>query len=131
MFVLPAFCRGCVPPKSSVVPGTLDTVHTPTRLVDSGAGRWRVVTETSAHYLDLDSRTVTRIDGGGTPTTGAGYTVSALRRDRETLPLLEMVRCEVGHPMTLLIRVQDDRVTLRRTTSVITIAPAEVLTPHP
>jgi len=105
-------------------------VHTPTRLEDSGHGRWRVVTETSAHYLDLSARTVTRIDGGGTPMNDVGLRVSALRRDGETLPLLELVRCEIGCPMTLLVRVRDDRVTGRRTTTVVAITPAEEWSPR-
>ena len=101
-------------------------MHPPTILHDdSSTGCWRVTTHTSAHLVDLGARTVTRIEGGGTPTTNAEYTVSALRRDRETLPLLELVRCQIGHPMTLLLRVRDDRVTARRTTAVIAITPAE------
>jgi len=51
--------------------------------------------------------------------------VSALRRDRELTPLLELVRCEVGYPMALLIQVRDDCVTGRRTTAVVSITPAE------
>jgi len=89
-----------------------------------------VTTQTSAHHLDLDSRTVTRIEGGGTPTNAAGFRVSALRRDGESVPLLELVRCEIGCPMTLLVRVRDDAVTARRTTTVIAITPAEAWSPH-
>jgi len=91
-------------------------VHPPTRLDDSGTGRWRVVTQTSAHYLDLGARTVTRIEGAGTPVADARFTVSALRRDGESVPLLELVRCEVGAEMELLIQVRDD---------VVAITPAE------
>ena len=105
-------------------------MHPPTRLDDSGTGRWRVVTKTSAHYLDLSARTVTRIEGGGTPTNAAGFRVSALRRDCESVPLLELVRCQLGYPMTLLVRVRDDCVTGRRTTAVIAITPAEEWSPR-
>jgi len=71
----------------------------------AGSGRWRVVTQTSAHYLDLGARTVTRIEGVGATNDDAGFTVSAMRLDREITPLLELVRCEVGYPMALLIQV--------------------------
>jgi len=113
-------------PRSARIVGAAwhaDPVHPPTRLDDSSTGRWRVVTQTSAHYLDLGARTVTRIEGAGAPTNAAGFTVSALRLDRETVPLLELVRCEVGLPMELLIRVRDDYVTGRRTTPVVAITP--------
>jgi len=116
--------------KSSAPPGTLISVHPPTRLDDSGRGRWRVTTQTSRHLIDLTARTVTRIDGAGVPTAAAGFRVSALRRDCETLPLLELVRCEAGYPMTLLVRVRDDCVTGRRTTAVVAITPAEERTPR-
>jgi len=105
-------------------------VHPPTRLDDFGTGRWRVVTQTSAHYLDLGARTVTRVEGAGVPTADAGWTVSALRRDREITPLLELVCCQVGLPMELLLRVRDDAVTVRRTTPVVAITPAEVRSPR-
>lgn len=105
-------------------------VLTPTRLFDSGTGRWRVVTQTSAHRIDLDGRAVTRIDGGGTPMNDAGFRVSALRRDCESVPLIELVRCEIGCPMTLLIRVREDCVTVRRTTPVIAITPGDERSPH-
>jgi hypothetical protein len=114
-----------VEPESSVVPGTLDTVHPPHCLHDDDVGRWRVTTQTSAHLINLDRRTATRIDGNGVPSRAAGYTVSALRRDRESVELIELVRCEVGAEMELLLRVRDDCVTGRRTTAVVSITPAE------
>lgn len=97
----------------------------PRCLHDSDTGRWRVVTKTSAHYLDLTARTVTRIEGAGVPTAEPGWTVSALRRDRESVNLLELVRCAVGLPMKLLVQVREDCVTARRTTAVVAITPAE------
>lgn len=86
-----------------------------------------MTTQTSAHLIDLGARTVTRIEGAGTPTAGPGYTVSALRRDHESVPLLELVCCAVGYPMELLLQVRDDCVTtMRRTTSVVAVTPCEV-----
>jgi len=106
-------------------------VHPPTRLDDSSTGCWRVVTQTSAHHLDLDGRTVTRIEGAGTPTADAGFTVSALRRDGAITPLLELIRCEVGADMELVLRIRDDCVTIRRTTEVVAITPAVECSPRP
>jgi len=120
-----------VEPESSVVPGTLDTVHPPHCLHDDDAGRWRVTTQTSAHLVDLDRRTVTRVEGAGVPTAAAGFTVSGLRRDRESVPLLVLIHCEVGLPMELLLQVRDDCVTtMRRTTAIVAITPAEVWSPR-
>jgi len=99
-------------------------VHTPTRLDDSGRGRWRVVTQTSTHFLDLDRRAVARVEGAGTPTTDGGWSVSALRCDREFVELVKLVRCQVGVEMQLLLRIRDDRVTARLTTEVVVINPA-------
>ncbi len=82
-----------------------------------------VTTQTSRHLIDLDARTVTRIDGAGTPVADARFTVSALRRDRDSVQLLRVLRCEVGYPMELLLRVRDDAVTARRTTPVVAISP--------
>jgi len=105
-------------------------VHPSTRLDDSGRGRWRVVTQTSAHHLDFDRRAVTRVDGAGTPVAGAGFSISALRRDHESVPLLELVCCEVGAEMELLLSIRDDCVTIRRTTSVVAITPAVECSPR-
>ena len=84
-----------------------------------------MTTQTSAHLVDLDRRTVTRVEGAGEPNPDAEYTVSALRLDRESVPLLELVCCEVGADMELVLRIRDDAVTLRRTTEVVAITPAE------
>ncbi len=107
-------------------------MHLPRCLHDADAGCWRVVTQTSAHLVDLDRRTVTRIEGAGEPNPDAEYTVSALRRDHESVPLLELIRCEVGVEMELLLQVRDDCVTtMRRTTEIVAITPAEVCSPRP
>ncbi len=84
-----------------------------------------MTTQTSVHLIDLDRRAVTRVDGAGTPVAGHGFAVSALRLDRESVELIELVRCEVGAEMELLLRVRDDCVTLRRTTAIVAITPAE------
>jgi len=119
--------------KAEIVGGArhADLVHTPTQLDDSGTGCWLIRTQTSAHLVDLDSRTVTRIDGAGTPNSDAGWTVSALRKDRDPVQLLRVLRCSLGYPMELLLRVRDNGVTtLRRTTSVVAITPAAGWSPH-
>lgn len=102
-----------------------ERVHPPRCLHESDRGSWRVTTQTSAHLVDLDRRTVTRVEGAGEPTAGAGFTVSALRRDREITPLIELVCCEVGCEMEMLLQIRDDCSTLRRTTEVVAITPAE------
>ncbi len=99
-------------------------MHTPTRLDDSGRGRWRVVTQTSTHFLDLDRRAVARVEGAGVPITDGGWSVSALRCDREFVELVKLVRCQVGVEMQLLLRIHADRVTARLTTEVVVINPA-------
>jgi len=95
----------------------------PRCLHDADAGCWRVVTQTSAHLVDLDRRTVTRVEGAGEPNPDAEYTVSALRLDRESVPLLELVCCEVGCEMEMLLQIRDDCSTLRRTTEIVAINP--------
>jgi len=117
-------------PKLSASAGTLIIVLPPRCLHDDQAGCWRIVTQTSVHLIDLDRRTVTRVDGAGSPTAGARLRVSALRRDGESLDLLEIVCCEIGCPMQLLIRIRDDCATLRRTTAVHSISPSEEWSPR-
>lgn len=89
-----------------------------------------MTTQTSVHLIDLDRRAVTRIDGAGTPVAGAGFAVSALRLDRESVELIELVRCQVGAEMELVLRIRDDAVTLRRTTEVVAITPADERSPR-
>ncbi len=97
-----------------------ERVHPPTRLDDSGRGRRRVVTQTSTRYLDLDRRAA---DGG--------WSVSRHRQcDREFVELVELGRCEAGAEMQLLLRIRDDRVTVRLTTEVVAITPAEEWSPR-
>ncbi len=112
-----------VPPEIVGGAGHDRGVIPPSRLHDGDTGRWCVTTASSAHHLDLDARTVTRIDGAGVPSPGSSITVSALRLDRESIPLLELVCCQPGYPMELLLRVRDDAVTVRRTTPVVAINP--------
>jgi len=94
-------------------------VHPPTRLDDSERGRWRVVTQTSTHFLDLNRRAA-----------DAGWSVSALRCDREFVESSKRVRCEVGAEMQLLLRIRGDRVTVRLTTEVVAITPADESSPR-
>ncbi len=91
-----------------------ERVHPPTRLDDSGRGRWRVVTQTSTRYLDLDRRA-----------DGAGWSVSRHRQcDREFVEPIRRVRCQVGAEMQLLLRIRGDRVTVCLTTETVVINPA-------
>lgn len=79
-------------------------------------GVWAVSTETATYLVDLDGRTLQRTPAQEAP---EGTSVSTLRRDTEVLPLLELGRCAVGWPMTLIVDVRGDGVaTLRRTTIV-------------
>ncbi len=85
------------------------------------AGRWQVTTETSVYLLDLDDRRVTRVpDAGAGPPTGLAMPpMATLRRDHESLPLLELISCAVGQPMSMTIVVRQDGIATLRTTTIV------------
>jgi len=67
---------------------------------DEATGRFLVTTASGSGYLlDLDRRTLSRI-------TRPGHPNHPLRRDGETIYLVEIVRCELGKPMLLLIDLE-------------------------
>lgn len=87
-------------------------------LLDSNTGCFLVATESGSRYrLDLDRRSLTR-----TPGTGAD-TPLRLRGDGEPVVLVEILSCEVGAPMLLLIDlgVPGVVVTSRESTPVVRI----------
>lgn len=85
------------------------------------AGRWQVTTETSVYLLDLDDGHVTRVPdaGAGNADRRPPVAIAVLRRDHEPIKLLEVMRCEVGLPMQLVLDVRRDGLpTLRTSTRV-------------
>lgn len=83
------------------------------------SGRWEVRTESGTTYvLDLDAMTMTR---------SAGADANMLRKDDETVPLLDVLTTPtVGKSMSLLIDVRGDGVvTIRQTTAVTAIRELE------
>lgn len=77
-----------------------------------------VITESSSYQLDLDTRVGVRIPG-----RGDGKRPAVLRKDGENWELLEVISCEVGTPMRLLVKGLADAgiPTIRTTTPVKTI----------
>ena len=71
--------------------------------------------------LDLDAQLVTRVPdaGAGTPAELAPVPIASLRRDHEPVALLELVECETGKPLRMLLDIRRDGVaTLRESTYV-------------
>lgn len=89
-----------------------------TRLDDRTGGRWSVHTDSSSYELDLDARTGVRIPG-----TAPQVRAARLRKDFETWQLLQLINCEVGRPMRLLIKgvAASGSPTVRTTTTVRSI----------
>ena len=78
------------------------------------AGRWRIRTEHSSYVLDLDARTITR--------DPQHADASELSNDGATIPLVALVRCEIGRGMNAIIQHPDrDCQTTRATTPVVKI----------
>lgn len=73
------------------------------------------------YLLDLDARRVTRVpDAGiGNPGGRPPSVTSSLRRDYEPVLLMELVSCEVGVPMQLLLDVRRDGIPTLRTSTCV------------
>lgn len=80
--------------------------------IEPTSGNWRVKTENSTYYIDLDEHTGIRIPDD--VTTG-----SVLRRDGQLHYVHKIGPLEVGKPLDMLITVEDG-VTTMRTTSWVT-----------
>ncbi len=95
-------------------------------------GVWQVSTETSVYLLDLDASRVTRVpDAGAGPPPGlTALPISSLRRDHESVPLLELISCAVGRPMRMLIDVRRDGIGTLRTTTVVRQLPELTANDH-
>jgi len=93
---------------------------------DVTTGSWLVRTQTSSYLLDLDARTATRIPGDE-DVVGDVWETVRLRSDAVPLPLISLIRCNVGESMRMVIDVVGDGVTatLRDTTPVISIEAAD------
>lgn len=84
---------------------------------DTATGRFLVRTASGSGYLlDLDRRVISR-------TTSPGHVNQRLRRDGETISLVEILRCELGKPMLLLLDLELPNiiVTSRKSTTVVRI----------
>lgn len=78
---------------------------------DEAEGVWMVTTETGSRYtVDLDARTIRRNPGAG-----------ELRADGESLPLHQVVTCEVGASAGFLVTVETGVITLRLTSHITRI----------
>lgn len=79
---------------------------------DKTGGTWLITTESGTRYrIDLDGRRLLRI-AGGVP----------LRRDLETLELIDVIECAVGKMALFHVQVRDDSITtVRMTTAVVAI----------
>jgi hypothetical protein len=115
----------------AAVSGQVDTVPEQLRECQPGRGgelvpaprigQWQVATETSLYLIDIDRRLVTRVPdaGDGTMPGLPPVAIASLRRDHEPLPLIELVECELGKPLRMLIDVRRDGVpTLRVSTHI-------------
>ncbi|MDQ0259547.1 hypothetical protein [Sinomonas atrocyanea] len=92
----------------------------PVVVTDLDFGQYVVVTESASVYiLDIggpESSTLNRMPAGGPV---GDYDAAVLRRDGETVPLLGILRLEMGLPAVFLIDVRGDGVpTVRGTTPV-------------
>ncbi|WP_157509701.1 hypothetical protein [Leifsonia sp. Root4] len=90
----------------------------PRSLPDDATGRYVVTTVSGSRYrFDLDVREVRR--DPGSPLAGA----PALRRDGESVDLLEIVSCTLGEPLVVLINLAVPGVwlTTRESTAVASI----------
>ncbi|MEZ5211727.1 MULTISPECIES: hypothetical protein [unclassified Gordonia (in: high G+C Gram-positive bacteria)] len=88
----------------------------------AATGVFTVVTHTSTYVIDLDEMTLLRAPGIGRH-DDESWEVSALRRDSEDIPLLEVRTCRVGEPAQFWVSAVDDPDvrTWRITTPVIEI----------
>ncbi|PPL18637.1 hypothetical protein [Microterricola pindariensis] len=106
------------------MPGSGEALST---LTDDMAGRYLVTTMSGSRYwLDLDGRSLCRI-----ARTDDDETLT-LRRDGEKVDLIDVERCEVSHPMLVLIDLHLENVwcTTRESTpvvSIIVLSPRAVL----
>ncbi len=101
-----------------------------TQLTDGDVGSWVVTTLTSCYLLDLDAREITRQPGGGNPGPygwdSGPPEIASLRRDREAVPVHAVAHCHLGEPLVLLLDLRGDGVvTIRRSTQVVAIDPAD------
>jgi hypothetical protein len=81
---------------------------------DEAVGAWMVTTETGSRYtVDLDARMIRRISTAG-----------ELRADGESMPLHQVVICEVGASAGFLVTVEAGMITLRLTSHVTCIEAA-------
>ena len=80
-------------------------------------GRYTVTTVASEYLLDLDRRVIQRFPDPN------NLEAAGLRRDAEEIVLVEVVSCEVGQSMVLLIDLDilGVLVTTRRTTPIVAI----------
>lgn len=79
-------------------------------------GVWAVSTETATYIVNLDEETLERTPAQDAP---GGTSVSQLRKDAESVPLLKLARCVVGEQMVALIDVRGDGVATARQTTIV------------
>lgn len=84
-------------------------------------GRWLLVTESSSYELDLDAHTCRRTPGAGAgPVPGRDVIpASEMRKDGDTIPLLELGVVLVGFPAIMVVDVRGDGVLTSRQTTIV------------
>ena len=88
-------------------------------------GVFMVLTETSKYVVNFNESWIRRCAGEGIgpdPAEERAPVLAQLRRDGDTIELLDMRVMEVGQPMVMFLDIRRDGIeTLRRTTNVMKI----------
>lgn len=95
-------------------------------LTNKDTGKWMISTRTAVYSLNLDTRVGIRYPLYEPVTSGTleEYVIAELRKDGEPFYIIDLVKCHVDYPMTLIIRGVSENPsvkTVRNTTPVILI----------
>jgi hypothetical protein len=90
-------------------------------MAEPKSGRWQVTTEASLYLIDLDAQSVTRIPdaGAGTLPGETPVAMASLRRDHQPIPLLELIQCELGKPLRMLLDIRCDGIATLRVSTLV------------
>lgn len=84
-------------------------------------GRWQITTETALYVVDMDARTCVRVPDAGLGTVDglSPAVVSAKRLDHQPIPLVSLIRAELGEPLLLVLDLRGDGVKTVRQSTVV------------